>query len=188
MNQTKKRCEWSLKDEHYIKYHDEKWGIPVHNDKVHFEYLALEAAQAGLSWYTILIRMKGYATAFADWDIDKIEKYDEAKIQELLQFKGIIRNRRKIEAVIHNVKPFKAIQAEFGSFDDYIWAFVDGKPIITRLEKLGDYPATTPLSDTISKDLKKWGFKFIGTTTIYAYMQAVGIVNDHMEGCWRNES
>jgi len=112
MNQKKKRCEWSLKDEHYIKYHDEKWGIPVHNDKVHFEYLALEAAQAGLSWYTILIRMKGYTTAFADWDIDKIEKYDEAKIQELLQFKGIIRNRRKIEAVIHNVKPFKAIQAE----------------------------------------------------------------------------
>ena len=149
---------------------------------MHFQYLALEAAQAGLSWHTILIRMEGYTTAFADWDIVKIEKYDEAKILELLQFKGIIRNRRKIEAVIHNVQPFKAIRAEFGSFDNYIWAFVDGKPIMNRLEKLEDYPATTALSDTISKDLKKWGFKFIGTTTIYAYMQAVGIVNDHMEG------
>lgn len=185
MNDGKTRCNWCLKDEKYMRYHDEEWGIPIHDDRKHFEYLALEAAQAGLSWYTILIRMEGYAKAFSNWDIDKIEKYDEEKIEELLQFEGIIRNRKKIEAVIHNVQPFKSIQKEFGSFDNYIWEFVNGKPIVNDIRKLGDYPASTPLSDKISKDLKKRGFKFIGTTTMYAYMQAIGLVNDHMNDCWR---
>lgn len=185
MDKTKKRCKWCMKDEQYMRYHDEKWGVPVHDDQVHFEYLALEAAQAGLSWYTILIRMKGYQKAFANWNIDEIEKFDEAKVEELLQDAGIIRNRKKIEAVIHNVKPFKAIQQEFGSFDNYIWGFVDGQSIVNSIETFKDYPASTPLSDRISKDLKKRGFKFIGTTTMYAYMQAIGLVDDHMNDCWK---
>jgi DNA-3-methyladenine glycosylase I len=179
------RCTWCLKDEAYIKYHDEAWGIPIHDDNVHFEYLALEAAQAGLSWHTILIRMEGYRIAFSNWDIDKIENYDNDKVLELLQFEGIIRNRKKIEAVIHNVKPFKKIQKEFGSFDNYIWAYVNSKPLINEIKTVADYAASTPLSDQISKDLKNRGFKFIGTTTTYAYMQAIGLVNDHMESCWK---
>lgn len=180
-----KRCSWCEKDELYMRYHDEEWGNPVYDDKIHFEYLALEAAQAGLSWHTILKRKEGYKTAFSNWDIDKIEKFDESKILELLQFNGIIKNRKKIEAVIHNVKPFKQIQKEFGSFNSYIWGFVNNTPIQNRLQKMEDYPASTRLSDKISKDLKKRGFKFIGTTTTYAYMQAIGLVNDHMVGCWK---
>ena len=171
-----------------MNYHDEEWGTPVHDDKIHFEFLALEAAQAGLSWYTILKRKHGYAEAFANWDIDEIEKYDEAKVEELLQFEGIIRNRKKVEAVIHNVGPFRAIQKEFGSFDAYIWKYVNGKTIVNSIEKEGDYDATTSLSDQISKDLKKRGFKFIGTTTTYAYMQAIGLVDDHMNSCWKKTS
>tara|TARA_B110000467_G_C18060589_1_gene336012 strand:+ start:109 stop:675 length:567 start_codon:yes stop_codon:yes gene_type:complete len=181
------RCEWCLKDEAYMKYHDDGWGIPIHDDRQHFEYLALEAAQAGLSWYTILVRMEGYRGAFSDWDLDKIENYNEEKVLSLLQFKGIIRNRKKIEAVIHNVKPFKKIQNEFGSFDNYIWKYVNGKPIVNVINNKTDYVATSPLSDKVSCDLKKRGFKFIGTTTIYAYLQAAGIVNDHAEYCWRKQ-
>ncbi len=186
VDKNKPRCSWCLKDEKYMKYHDEEWGIPVHDDKKHFEYLALEAAQAGLSWYTILIRMDGYTKAFAEWDIDEIEKFDNKKVEELLRFNGIIRNRKKIEAVINNVKPFKNIQREFGSFDKYIWSFVNDTPIINHIEKIEDYPTSTTLSDEISKDLKKRGFKFIGTTTTYAYLQAAGLVNDHMKGCWKH--
>ncbi|MFT7611721.1 MAG: DNA-3-methyladenine glycosylase I [Parvicellaceae bacterium] len=185
MDLSKNRCSWCMKDELYMAYHDHEWGTPVHDDKIHFEYLALEAAQAGLSWYTILKRKSGYTTAFVNWDIDLIEKFNESKVEELLKFEGIIRNRKKIEAVIHNVSPFKTIQKEFGSFDHYIWGFVDGKPIVNNIESLGDYPATTPLSDVISKDLKKRGFKFIGATTTYAYMQAIGLINDHMNDCWK---
>ena len=179
------RCSWCLKDQAYMNYHDDVWGVPVHDDQVHFEYLSLEAAQAGLSWHTILLRIDGYKKALADWNLDVIERYDEEKIQELLQFEGIIRNRKKIEAVIHNVKPFKQIQREFGSFDHYIWRFVNNQPIINKIKEISDYVSSTPLSDKISKDLKSRGFKFIGTTTTYAYMQAAGLVNDHMESCWK---
>ena len=186
-NMTKKRCEWCLKDEIYMKYHDESWGIPIHDDNKHFEYLALEAAQAGLSWYTILIRMEGYRKAFADWNLDEIKNFNEEDIRNLLQFKGIIRNRKKIEAVINNVKPFKEIQDEFGSFDNYIWNYVNGEPIRNIILNKADYVATSPLSDKVSLDLKKRGFKFIGSTTIYAYLQAAGIVNDHAEYCWRKQ-
>lgn len=168
-----------------MSYHDEIWGTPNHDDKVHFEFLALEAAQAGLSWYTILIRMDGYRNAFANWDIDKIEGFGEDRVEELMLDSGIIRNRKKIEAVIHNVGPFKAIQQEFGSFDNYIWGFVGGKPIVNNMASENDFKASTPLSDKISKDLKKRGFKFIGTTTTYAYMQAIGMVDDHMNDCWK---
>lgn len=184
-NPNRPRCHWSNKDELYMRYHDEEWGVPVHDDTVHFEFLSLESAQSGLSWYTILKRRKGYNEAFADWNLDVIEQYDAAKVDELLQFEGIVRHRKKIESVIHNVKPFKAIQQEFGSFDNYIWAFVDGKPIVNRLDNVKDYPASTPLSDKIAKDLKKRGFRFLGTTTIYAYLQAAGLVDDHMTGCWK---
>jgi DNA-3-methyladenine glycosylase I len=182
----KKRCAWSDNSfEDYIKYHDEEWGVPVHDDKTHFEFLVLESAQAGLSWATILKKRAGYRNAFADFDVKLVSEYGEGMVEELLLDASIIRNRAKIEATINNAKRFIEIKEEFGTFDKYIWEFVDNKPIIGHWEKMEDVPVTTKESDTLSKDLKKRGFKFVGSTTIYAHMQAIGLVNDHTVDCFR---
>ena len=182
----KKRCAWSDNSfEDYIKYHDEEWGVPVHDDKTHFEFLVLESAQAGLSWATILKKRAGYRNAFADFDVKLVSEYSEGMVEELLLDASIIRNRAKIEATINNAKRFIEIKEEFGTFDKYIWEFVDNKPIIGHWEKMEDVPVTTKESDTLSKDLKKRGFKFVGSTTIYAHMQAIGLVNDHTVDCFR---
>ena len=179
------RCSWCLKDDIYMKYHDEEWGIPVHDDRKLFEYLNLEGAQAGLSWYTILIRKDSYAEAFDNWDAEKIAAYDENKKAELLQNPGIIRNKLKVAATIDNAKNFLKIQEEFGSFDKYIWQFVNHKPIINNWKSMSEVPAKTAESDAMSKDLKKRGFRFVGSTICYAFMQAVGMVDDHTVDCWR---
>ena len=182
----KKRCAWSDNSfEDYIKYHDEEWGVPVHDDKTHFEFLVLESAQAGLSWATILKKRAGYRNAFADFDVKLVSEYSEGMVEELLLDASIIRNRAKIEATINNAKRFIEIKEEFGTFDKYIWEFVDNKPIIGHWEKMEDVPVTTKESDILSKDLKKRGFKFVGSTTIYAHMQAIGLVNDHTVDCFR---
>jgi DNA-3-methyladenine glycosylase I len=183
----KQRCSWAENQgELYERYHDEEWGVPVHNDKKLFEFLILEGAQAGLSWITILKKRENYRTAFDDWNVKKISKYDDAKIQELLQNPGIIRNRLKIKSAIKNAKIFIDIQKEFGSFNEYIWKFVNNNPIKNNFEKLKDIPAKTTLSDIISKDLKKRGMSFVGSTIIYAYMQAIGIVDDHTVNCFKH--
>lgn len=181
----KNRCEWCLSDPIYIRYHDEEWGIPVHNDKIHFEFLVLESAQAGLSWITILKRRDGYKKAYDEFDVEKISKYDRKKIEELLNNKDIIRNKKKIESSIANAKAFIGIQKEFDSFDNYIWSFTNGKPIINSYKNIEDIPAKTELSEKISKDLKKRGFSFLGPTIVYSYLQAVGIINDHVVDCFR---
>lgn len=183
----KKRCGWAGNDPVYIEYHDKEWGVPVHNDVKHFEFLILEGAQAGLSWITILKRRESYIKAFDEFDAKKVAKYDEEKIEELLQNKGIIRNRRKVEAAVVNAKAFLEVQKEFGSFDKYIWQFVGGKVIKNRWKSLEDVPAKTSESEAMSKDLKKRGFKFVGPTICYAYMQAIGMVNDHLVDCCRYE-
>jgi DNA-3-methyladenine glycosylase I len=183
---NKKRCTWCEGlYEDYIRYHDEEWGVPVHDDRKHFEFLILEGAQAGLSWSTILNRRAGYRKAFADFNPEVVAQYDDKKYEELLQDASIIRNRLKIRSAINNAKRFLEVQKEFGSFDSYIWCFTDGKPVINRWEKMRDIPAKTPLSDQISKDLKKRGFNFVGSTIIYAHLQATGIVNDHEVSCFR---
>lgn len=179
------RCPWCGNDELYIKYHDEEWGTPSHDEKRHFEFLVLESAQAGLSWITILRKRENYRSAYDGFDPIKIAAYNEDKINELLQNQGIIRNRRKIEASINNAKMFLKIQQEFGSFDSYIWSFVNGTPIVNIWYNINDVPATTELSDIISKDLKKRGFRFLGSTIIYSYLQAIGIINDHLVDCFR---
>jgi DNA-3-methyladenine glycosylase I len=179
------RCEWSTTDELYIKYHDEEWGTPVHDDKKQFEFLVLESAQAGLSWLTVLRKRENYRTAYDGFDPEKVSKYGEKKIRSLLADNGIIRNRRKIESSINNAKRFLEVQVEYGSFDTYIWGFVDDRPVINRWHSLSEIPATTLLSDCISKDLKKRGFTFVGSTIVYAHFQAVGIVNDHLVTCFR---
>lgn len=183
---SKKRCDW-VEDTfpEYIKYHDEEWGIPVHDDRTHFEFLILEGAQAGLSWSTILKRRGGYRKAFADFDPRKVAQFEEAKIQELLQDEGIIRNKLKVRSAVRNAQLFLEIQEEFGSFDKYIWEFVGGEPIINHWKSMKEVPATTKESDTLSKDLKKRGFKFVGSTIMYAYMQACGLVMDHTVDCFR---
>jgi DNA-3-methyladenine glycosylase I len=179
-----KRCDWvPLGDELYVRYHDEEWGVPVHSDRKLFEMLILEGAQAGLSWSTILKKRENYRKAFGGWDFEKIAKYGEKKVGELMKDVGIVRNRLKINSVIRNAKVFIEIRKEFGSFDKYIWGFVGGEIIDNRFEGVKDIPATTELSDKISKDLKKRGMKFVGSTIVYAFMQAVGIVNDHEVGC-----
>lgn len=183
----KKRCGWAGNDPVYIEYHDKEWGVPVHNDVKHFEFLILEGAQAGLSWITILKRRENYIKAFDGFDPEKVAKYDEKKIEELLQNKGIIRNRRKVEAAVVNAKAFLEVQKEFGSFDKYIWQFVGGKVIKNKWESLEEVPARTSESEAMSKDLKKRGFKFVGPTICYAYMQAIGMVNDHLIDCFRYE-
>jgi len=181
------RCPWPGKDELYIKYHDEEWGVPVHEDRKHFEFLVLEGAQAGLSWLTILRRRENYQKAYDNFDPAKVAKYDAAKIAELLANAGIIRNRKKIESSINNAKRFLEIQQEFGSFDSYIWNFVGNKPVVNSWKTLAEIPAKTELSDRISKDLKKRGFSFVGSTIIYAHIQAIGLVNDHLVSCFRYE-
>jgi DNA-3-methyladenine glycosylase I len=180
-----KRCPWGENDELYIKYHDEEWGVPVHDDKKHFEFLILEGVQAGLSWLTVLKKRENYRKAYDDFDPIKIAKYDEIKISKLMNNQGIIRNKRKIEASINNAKKFLKIQDEFGSFDNYIWNFVDYKPIVNYRRNDSEIPPKTELSDIISKDLKDRGFKFVGSTIIYSHLQAIGIVNDHIVDCFR---
>ncbi len=182
----KKRCAWAEGQfQQYITYHDEEWGVPVHDDRKHFEFLILEGAQAGLSWATILKRREGYRTAFADFDPEIVANYGEDKIQELLQFEGIIRNRLKVRGAVTNAQQFLEVQKEFGSFDAYIWSFVGGKPIVNSWKTKNEVPATTAESDALSKDLKKRGFKFVGSTIMYAHMQACGLVNDHTVDCFR---
>ncbi|CAL2091294.1 DNA-3-methyladenine glycosylase I [Tenacibaculum sp. 190524A05c] len=181
----KKRCHWVTNDPLYIAYHDEEWGVPVYDDATLFEFLVLETFQAGLSWITILKKRENFREAFDQFDYKKIVNYDDAKFQELINNAGIIRNKLKVKATISNADAFIKVQEEFGSFSKYIWAFTDGKPIKNAFENREDVPATTPLSDKISKDLKKRGFKFVGSTVIYAFMQATGIVNDHTTDCFR---
>ena len=181
----KNRCSWSGNDPLYLSYHDEEWGVPVFDDRTLFEFLILETFQAGLSWITILRKRDHFREAFDHFDYQKIAKYDENKFDELIQNAGIIRNKLKIKAAISNAQAFIEVQKEFGSFSNYIWGFVDGKPIKNRFKSLSELPPNTPLSDTISKDLKKRGFKFVGTTVVYAHMQATGMVNDHVESCFR---
>lgn len=181
---TKNRCAWCEKDDLYRKYHDEEWGIPVYDDATLFEFLILETFQAGLSWYTVLAKREHFRLAFDNFDYKKIVKYSEEKIEELLLNPGIIRNKLKVRATISNAVAFMKVQEEFGSFSKYIWNFTDGKPIDNKPKTLKDVPGTTPLSDAISKDLKKRGFKFVGSTVVYAHIQATGMVNDHVADCW----
>ena len=180
------RCAWSEGiDPVYQRYHDEEWGVPVRNDRVHFEFLVLEAAQAGLSWWTILRKREGYRRAFADFDAAKVARFTPRTVERLMQDASIVRNRQKIEAAIANARCFLAIQKEFETFDRYVWEFVGGKPIVNRWKKQTDVPPTSKESDALSKDLKSRGFKFVGSTIIYAHMQATGLVNDHLVTCFR---
>ena len=181
----KKRCTWSGTDPLYVAYHDEEWGVPVHDDRVLFEFLVLEGAQAGLSWSTILRKRDAYRRAFDRFDPKKVARYDARKIRALLSDAGIVRNRMKIESAIKNAKAFLEIQEEFGSFDAYQWRFVDGRPLQNRRRATKEIPARTAQSDALSKDLKSRGFSFVGSTIIYAHMQAVGMVNDHLVDCFR---
>ena len=179
------RCKWCVGIDIYEKYHDEEWGVPVHDDKKLFEFLILETFQAGLSWITILKKRENFRLAFDAFDYSKVALYSEDKIQELMHNPGIIRNQLKIRSAVSNAISFMKIQEEFGSFNKYIWEFVDGNPIVNTPKTLNEVPAITPLSDSISKDLKKRGFRFVGSTVVYAHMQATGMVNDHVEDCWK---
>ncbi len=179
------RCLWCGTDPLYVKYHDEEWGVPVHDDRKHFEFLVLESMQAGLSWYIVLRKRENFRKAFAGFDPEKVAAFDQKKVEELVQDAGIIRNRVKILAAINNAARFLEVKKEFGTFDNFFWSFVEYKPVINNWENLSQLPASTSLSDLISKDLKSRGFKFLGTTVIYAHMQAIGLVNDHLIGCFR---
>ena len=185
MSDGKVRCGWVKDDPLYRAYHDEEWGVPVHDDRVLFEFVLLEGAQAGLSWDTILKKRENYRRAFSGFDPKKVARYDEKKIVALLENPGIVRNRLKVRSAVGNAQAFLKIQQEFGSFDAYMWGLVGGKPRINRWKKLSEIPATTPGSDAISKDLIKRGFKFMGSTIVYAHMQATGMVNDHLMDCFR---
>ena len=178
------RCAWCEKDDLYRNYHDLEWGKPIYDDETIFEFLILESFQAGLSWYTILAKRENFRAAFDQFDYQKIAQYSEEKVEELIQNTGIIRNRLKILATINNAQKFMEVQKEFGSFSKYIWGFVNHEPIINRPKTLKEVPATTEISDALAKDLKKRGFKFMGSTVVYAHMQATGMVNDHVEDCW----
>ncbi len=178
------RCDWA-KNDLAVAYHDAEWGVPQHDDQKLFEFLILEGAQAGLSWDTVLRKRENYLAAFDDFDAEKIARYDEAKCAGLLQNEGIIRNRLKIASAVGNAKAFLKVKEEFGSFDSYIWSFVDGKPIKNAWENLREVPASTPISNALSKDLKRRGFNFVGSTIMYAFMQACGLVNDHLVSCFR---
>lgn len=181
------RCGWvNIQNERYVDYHDHEWGVPVHDDRKLFEMLILEGAQAGLSWETILNKRTNYQEAFDYFDVDIVSQYSDEKIANLLLNEGIVRNRLKVSSVVTNAKIFKSIQLEFGSFDHYLWAYVSGLPIDNKFNSLSEVPAKTELSDKISKDLKKRGMKFVGSTIIYAYMQAIGMVNDHTTCCFRH--
>jgi len=180
------RCPWAGEDPLYCRYHDEEWGVPVHDDRILFEFLILEGAQAGLSWSTILKKREGYRKNFADFDPAAVARFTAKRQEKILTDPGIVRNRLKVQAAVTNAQQFLAVQEEFGTFDAYIWAFVNGKPIQNTFREMGDYPATTPVSDRMSKDLKRRGFKFVGSTICYAFMQAVGMVNDHTVDCFRH--
>lgn len=181
----KKRCAWCEKDDLYRNYHDQEWGNPVYDDPTIFEFLVLETFQAGLSWYTILAKRENFRKAFDNFDYKKVAAYDEAKMETLKEDAGIIRNGLKIKATVTNAQAFMKVQEEFGTFSKYIWGFVNGKPIDNNPKGLKDVPATTEISDKLSKDLKKRGFKFVGSTVVYAHMQATGMINDHVEDCWK---
>jgi len=181
-----KRCPWvDLSKPEYVRYHDEEWGVPVHDDRTIFEFLTLEAAQAGLSWYTVLRKRAAYRAAFAGFDPEKVARFGKRQIEQMLRNPGIIRNRQKVMAAVNNAKKFLAVQEEFGAFDAYIWSFVGGKPIVSRIRGPKDYRATSAESDALSKDLQQRGFKFVGSTICYAHMQATGMVNDHLMTCFR---
>ncbi|OGR44720.1 MAG: DNA-3-methyladenine glycosylase [Elusimicrobia bacterium GWA2_61_42] len=183
---TNTRCGWAYgPSPFYIPYHDEEWGVPVHDDKIQFEFLTLEAAQAGLSWATILNKREGYRAAFAGFDPEKVAKFDAKKIAALLKDPGIVRNRLKVNAAVNNARRFLEVRKEFGTFSKYIWGFVGGKPRVNRWTRLSQLPAFSKESDALSADLKKRGFKFVGTTIVYAHMQATGLVNDHLVTCPR---
>jgi DNA-3-methyladenine glycosylase I len=179
------RCPWCGTDPLYVKYHDEEWGVPVHDDHKHFEFLVLESAQAGLSWLTVLRKRENYRKIMDGFDAGKIAQYDDKKLEELLQNTGIIRNRLKLKATISNAQEFLEVAKEFGSFDSYIWSFTQNKTICNRFTSLKDLPSKTELSDRLSNDLVKRGFKFVGSTIIYAHLQAIGVVNDHLVDCFR---
>ena len=179
-----KRCEWPTNDL-AVRYHDEEWGVPLHDDAKLFEFILLEGAQAGLSWDTILRKRENYRKAFDGFDVNRVASYTDKRIEKLLRDEGIIRNRLKVAAAVSNAKAFLKVQNEFDSFDKYIWSFVDGKPIVNKWKLSSQIPATSPLSDVISKDLRQRGFKFVGSTIVYAHMQATGMVNDHLMSCFR---
>jgi DNA-3-methyladenine glycosylase I len=189
MNEDKQcRCGWvDLSKPDYVEYHDKEWGVPVHDDQKQFEFLTLESAQAGLSWYTILKRRENYRRAFAEFDVETVAKFDAEKIAELLTDTGIIRNKLKVNAAVTNAQKFLEIQKEFGSVNQYIWSFVGSAPLVSEIQNLKDYPSTSNESDALSKDLKKRGFKFVGPTICYAHMQAAGLVNDHSLDCYRRQ-
>ncbi len=180
----KTRCGWVSGKQHVIAYHDHEWGLPIHDDRKHFELLLLEGAQAGLTWETILLRREGYRRAFAEFDPKKVARFTAKKKAVLLKNPGIIRNRLKIDSAVTNAQAFLAVQEEFSSFDRYVWQFVGGKPKVNRWRRMTQVPATSPVSDALSKDLKKRGFRFVGSTIIYAYLQAAGLVNDHTTDCF----
>jgi len=181
------RCKWAEGvNLNYIEYHDKEWGVPVYDDRVQFEFLTLEGAQAGLSWSTILNKRDGYRKAFADFDAEKVERFTKKRVEKLLSDPSIVRNRLKVQSTVTNAKAFLDVQQEFGSFSEYIWGFVGGKPIQNKFKRDRDVPATSPESDALSKDLKKRGFRFVGSTIMYAHMQATGMVNDHVLACYRH--
>lgn len=184
---SKSRCEWA-EDGHekYLLYHDQEWGVPMHDDRQQFEFLLLEGAQAGLSWWTVLNKREGYRKAFAQFDPEQVARFTDQRVERLLRNPAIVRNRLKVQATVTNARAFLQVQQQFGSFDDYLWRFVDGRPIQNRWRRLEEVPATTPVSDVLSKDLKGRGFKFVGSTIVYAHMQAVGMVNDHLLKCFRH--
>ncbi|SMD34493.1 DNA-3-methyladenine glycosylase I [Reichenbachiella faecimaris] len=180
------KCEWAIGHfDEYEKYHDDEWGVPSRDDKVHFEFMILESAQAGLSWSTVLKKRAGYQEAFANFEVEKVAKFDDARIESLISNPAIIRNKQKIRAAVNNAKHFIDVQKEFGTFSKYIWSFVNDKTITGHWKTKQEVPATTPASDELSKDLKKRGFKFVGSTIMYAHMQATGLVNDHTTDCYR---
>lgn len=187
MNQLKEvnRCAWAGNDPLYMAYHDQEWGVPVRDERMLFEFLILETFQAGLSWITILKKRKNFREAFDNFEYEKVAKYDDSKVEALMNNAGIVRNRFKINAAVSNAKAFMEVQKEFGTFEKYIWGFVDGKPIQNQCKTMADVPPNTSLSDKLSKDLKKRGFKFVGSTVVYAHMQATGMVNDHATDCFR---
>jgi len=185
MTKTRNRCSWCMKDDIYMDYHDNVWGIPEYDDIKLFEFLNLEGAQAGLSWYTVLIKKDNYKKAFSNWDPKKIAKYNDKKIQSLLSNPGIIRNKLKVNGVVTNAKLFLEMKSSGTSLSEYLWDFLDGEPIVNNWKVTSEIPAQTPLSQKISKDLKKKGFKFVGPTIVYAFMQAAGMVDDHVADCWR---
>ena len=186
MGKLTTRCPWvDLRKPDYVAYHDEEWGVPVHDDRLIFEFLTLESAQAGLSWYTVLRKRENYRRAFKGFDPEIVAGFSDSDLEILLQDTGLIRNRLKLAAAIHNARRFLEVQEEFGGFDAYIWRFVDGKPLVHEIRRLEDYPATCPEAEALSRDLKQRGFKFVGPTIIYAHMQATGLVNDHSLDCFR---